>query len=169
MTYYFFCQQEIKFFSQSRHFSTIMEFFHNQVIFPESRDFSTVNEFFYIHGIFQQSRNFLTIKKLFVKQGICPQSNNSTIKEFYHSPESFPQSRNFSTVKGIFHTKNIQTRRFSMKYFCFVYQVFHKQSFSHSQKRFFQTDQKAYLKAKVLDTFNTKLCAEIFSPFNAYW
>ena len=116
-----------KSFSQSvksTNFFPVQAFLLNQVIFPESRDFSTVKEFFYIHGIFQESRNFLAIK------------------EFYHSPESFPQSWNFSTVNGIFHKNNIQTRKFSMKYFSFVYQVFHKQSFSHSQKRFFQTKIK---------------------------
>ena len=150
-----------KSFSQSvksTNFFPVQAFLHNQVIFPESRDFSTVKEFFYIHGIFQESRNFLAIKEFVRNQGILPQSwKFSTIMEFFHSQRNFPQKK--YTNKKVFH------EIFFLRLSSFP----QTKLFTQSKKIFSNKDQKAYLKAKVLDTFNTKLCAEIFSPFNAYW
>ena len=96
--------------------------------------------------------------EFFKNQGTFWQSRNlSTIKEFYHSPESFPQKK--YTNKKVFH------EIFFLRLSSFP----QTKLFTQSKKIFSNKDQKAYLKAKVLDTFNTKLCAEIFSPFNAYW
>ena len=109
--------------------------------------------------------------EFFKNQGTFWQSRNlSTIKEFYHSPESFPQSWNFSTVNGIFHKKKYTNKKVFHEIFFLRLSSFPQTKlFTQSKKIFSNKDQKAYLKAKVLDTFNTKLCAEIFSPFNAYW
>ena len=75
-----------------------------------------------------------------------------------HSQGNFPQSSKFSTVKeiftinGIFHNQGIflQSRNFST-----IKETFTIQKFSAKK------DQKDFLKAKILDAFNTKSYAKL--------
>ena len=59
-------------FPQLRSFSTVKEFFPNQIIFSQSRKFSTVMEILCNQLTFPQSMNFSTAVEIFQNQGSFP-------------------------------------------------------------------------------------------------
>ena len=105
-------------------------------------------------GSLPQSRKFSTIKETLHNQGDFPQSRkNSTVKE------NFPQSRNFSTVVEILHNQ----RTFPpSRHFSTVVELFYKQRiFPQLWKFSANKNKKGFVKAKILDSFNTKSHAKI--------
>ena len=113
----------------------------------------------------QSRKHIFRAKELFLNQG-----NVSTVKETFQSQENFPKTWDFFTVMKIFHShSNFAQRIYLMK------EAFHKQEsflqtksfpqtniFTQSKNVYANIDEKDFLKAKVLDPFNTTFYAKIF-------
>ena len=146
----------------------IKELFHNQETFPLSKNFSPVKE---LHMV----KEISMVKKLFHSQGTFLQSwKLSTLKELFLNQGTFQQSWKFSTKffekkKKKKKKKKItqKKKKFSAKKkFSFIKEVFHKQTFLHSQENFLQTkikknvtffstqDSKRFHTLKIINTFH---------------
>ena len=139
-------------------FSAVKKAFHKQ-------NFSWIKDVF--------DTNLLSIiKKVFLKQKCFSDQGNFSPKFFFSWSWKFSTNKFFSLIKEIFHKKGSfhdqgifpQTKIFFM-----IKEIFHKQrSFPQAKivpwlkKPSIVKDQKCFLKAKILDPFNTKSYTKLY-------